>query len=161
MVEADDARVGDGNSKDVTGQVSQYGIFALAPGCDPDDPRFGPGGRGNDQVGAPLRKPRLELALNELGDGGLGSKEGGAGWMPARGSAGRDAATGDEAMDVGVVMEPLAPGMQNGKDTDGTADEARIAGNIDDDLGSGLHQQGIAIRLVGAQNLTQLFGYGG
>jgi hypothetical protein len=80
--------------------------------------------------------------------------------MPARGSPGRDTATGDEAVDVGVIMELLGPGVQNRKDTDGTPHEAVIAGNVDDGLGGGLHQQRIAVTLVGAQDLTQLLGYG-
>jgi hypothetical protein len=41
---------------------------------------------------------------------------------------------------VGVIVQLLRPGMQNGKDADGAADEAGIAGDIDDGLGCGLHQ---------------------
>ena len=60
--------------------------------------------------------------------------------MPARGRAAGDAATGDEAMHVGVIMELLRPGMQHGEDADRAPDEAGIAGNIDDCLGCRLHQ---------------------
>src|SRR5215468_4904002 len=84
VVEADDARISDGNAKDVTGQVSEHCVFALTPGGDPDDPRRCPGGGGDDEVGALLRKVSLELSAHELGNGRLGSKEGGTGRMPAR-----------------------------------------------------------------------------
>jgi hypothetical protein len=32
LVEADDARIGDGNAKDVASQVSEDGLLAFAPG---------------------------------------------------------------------------------------------------------------------------------
>jgi len=37
-------------------------------------------------------------------------------------------------------MELLRPGMQHGQHAYGSADEAGIAGNIDDGFGRGLHQ---------------------
>src|SRR5499427_3042017 len=49
----------------------------------------------DDAIGPLLRKPRPDLAAHELGDGCLGGKVGGAGGMPARGSSGGDAATGN------------------------------------------------------------------
>ena len=60
--------------------------------------------------------------------------------MPARGSSGGDAATGNEAMHVGVVMELLGPCVEDGQHAWGAADEAGVAGNIDDGMRCGLHQ---------------------
>src|SRR6516225_4947256 len=94
LVERDDARIGDGDAKDVTREISEDRLLSLAPGGNPDDPRSGPGGRGDHEIGTLLRKPRPELAADELGDGCLRGKVGGAGGMPARGSSGGDAATG-------------------------------------------------------------------
>jgi len=113
LVEADDARIGDGNAKDVTREISKDRLLALAPWGDPDDPGYSPGTSWNDEVGVLLRKPRLELAAHELGDGRLGGKEGGARGMPARDSCGGDTATGNEAMHVGVIVELLGPSIEN------------------------------------------------
>jgi hypothetical protein len=46
--------------------------------------------------------------------------------------------------------------MKNRKHADGAADKAGVAGELDDSLGGSLHQQGIAVALVGAQERTQL-----
>ena len=86
-----------------------------------------------------LRKPRFELAAHELGDGHLRGKEGRARGMPMGAVVG-DTATGDEAVHVGMIMELLRPGVQNGKDADSAADEAGIAGDLDDGLRCRLHQ---------------------
>ena len=80
--------------------------------------------------------------------------------MPARGSSNRDAASGNEAMHVGMVMELLGPSMENSQHAWGAADEAGVAGNIDDGMGCGLHQQGISVLLVGAQDPAELLGHG-
>src|SRR5262249_18618771 len=138
------------------GGLSEHRLLSRAPGGNPEDPTSGPDGRGDDEVGALLGKPCPELAAYELGDGCLGGKVGGAGGMPARDSSGRDAATGNEAMHVGVVMELLGPGMENSQYSWGAADEAGVAGNIDDGMRCGLHQEGIAVLLVGAQNVAEL-----
>jgi hypothetical protein len=112
FVEGDDARVGNGDAEDVASQVSQHGVFTLTPAGDPDNPGLRPGAGGDDEVGPLPGKVGLELAAHELGDGRLGGKEGGTRRMPARVSAGRDAAACDEAMHVGVVEPSLKiPGI--------------------------------------------------
>ena len=37
---------------------------------------------------------------------------------------------------------------------------ASVAGKLDDGVGGGLHQQGVAVTLVGAQRVAQLLGHG-
>lgn len=68
----------------------------------------------------------------------------------------RDAAAGDQAVDVGVVVQLLRPGVEHGEHTHLGADIARVAGQLDDRLGRGLHQQRVAVALVGAQHGAQL-----
>jgi hypothetical protein len=75
LVEADDARVGNGNAKDITREIPEHGLFALAPRGDPDDPERGPGAVRDDEVGALLGKVSLELAAHELGDRDLRVKD--------------------------------------------------------------------------------------
>jgi hypothetical protein len=72
-----------------------------------------------------------------------------------------DTAAGDQAVDVRVEDELLCPGVQDGEHADGAADVARVAGEFDDRLGRGLHQQGVTVPLIGVQHLAQLLGYGG
>lgn len=71
----------------------------------------------------------------------------------------RDAAAGDQAVDMRMKVELLRPGVQDGENADGTADITRIARKLDDRLGGGLHQNGIAVTLVGAHHLAQFVGH--
>lgn len=70
-----------------------------------------------------------------------------------------DAAAGDEAVDVGVKVELLRPGVQHGEHPNGTADITRVAGKFDDRFSSRLHQDGIAVALVGAHHRAQFVGH--
>ena len=56
--------------------------------------------------------------------------------------------------------ELLGPGVQHGEHADRAADLARIAGQLDDRLGGGLHQRAIAVALMAAQGGAQLLGHG-
>ena len=71
-----------------------------------------------------------------------------------------DATSGDQAVDVGVKEKLLRPRMQDGKHTDRAADMAWVASEFDDGLGGGLHQDGVAVTLVGAQDLPEFLGHG-
>src|SRR5262249_35051597 len=106
FVEGGKAGIGDSDAKDVAREVAEEGVFSLAPTGDLDNPRRGPDGRWDDQIGTLLCKPGLELAAHELGDGRLRGEVGGACGMPTSVVA-RDAATGNEAMHVGVIVELL------------------------------------------------------
>ena len=50
VVEVDDAGVGDGDAEDVTGEVVEHGLLALAPWRDVDDPGFAPCALGKNDV---------------------------------------------------------------------------------------------------------------
>ena len=55
-----------------------------------------------------------------------------------------------------MVDELLGPGAENREDADGAANEAAVVGKLDDGFGQSLHQQGVAVTLVGAQQRSQL-----
>jgi hypothetical protein len=52
---------------------------------------------------------------------------------------------------MGMVKKLLRPGVQDGQHPDGAANEAWIAGDVDNRLGRGLHQQGITVTVVGSR----------
>ena len=71
-----------------------------------------------------------------------------------------DAAAGDQTMDMRVIKQLLRPCVQNGEHADRRSDVASIAGELDDGVCRGLHEQGVAVALVGAQCVAELMGHG-
>jgi hypothetical protein len=82
VVKADDACVGDGDAKHVAGEIVEHGLLTLTPSGAMDDPRFGPNGLRQNQVGSACREPRPELAAHELGQRFDRHQEVVACWMP-------------------------------------------------------------------------------
>jgi hypothetical protein len=102
---------------------------------------------------AALSLPRTSLAK------AFGNQEGSARRAPVAAVIG-NAAPGDQAMDMRAVEQLLGPGAQDGEDADRGSDVAWIAGEFDDGLGGGLHQQGVTVTLVGAQRVPEFFRHG-
>ena len=120
-----------------------------------NDPGHAPNVRGQLQI-RPLPGERLaELAAHQLGERLDWNQETLAGRMPEAAVV-RDAAAGDQAVDVGVVVQLLRPGVEHGEYAHLGADITRVAGQLDDRLGRHLHQQRVAVTLVGAQHGAQL-----
>jgi hypothetical protein len=67
-----------------------------------------------------------------------------------------DPAAADQAMNMRGQVQLLGPGMQHGVHRDGAADITRIAGELYDRGGTGLHQHAIAVALIGTQHLAQV-----
>ena len=74
VIEADDTRIGDGDTEDIAREVFQYGLLALSPHRAMDDPRSGPCGLGQRKSGsgrrvssAALNLPRKSLAKDLYG----------------------------------------------------------------------------------------------
>ena len=59
-----------------------------------------------------------------------------------------------------MVDELLGPGVQDGEHSDRRSDMASVACEFDDGLRGGLHQQGVAVALVGAQRVAEFLGPG-
>src|SRR5262249_3390001 len=79
--------------------------------------------------------------------------------MPDGAIVGQSAA-GDQAVNVGMEDQSLRPGVQHSQYPDRAADPARIAAEIDDRRGGGLHQGAIAIDLMTAPGGPQFLGNG-
>lgn len=67
---------------------------------------------------------------------------------------------GDQTMDMGVIIEPLRPTMENGEDANRAAEPTGITAEIDDRLGGRLHQSAIALALSASDEGVKLFGHG-
>ena len=72
----------------------------------------------------------------------------------------QEAAAGDQTVDVRVQDEPQRPRLHHGQHADRTADQARLAGQVDDRPGGGFHQRAVAVELMPAQGAAQFFGHG-
>jgi hypothetical protein len=159
VIKADDTRIGDGDAEDIAREVFKYGLLAFSPHRAMDDPRSGPRGLGQSQVGTALLERRPELAAEEFGQGLFRDEEGVARRIPVVAVIG-DATSGDQAVDVGMKEKLLRPRMQDGKHTNRAADVAWVTSEFDDGLRSGLHQHGVAVTLVGTQDLPEFLGHG-
>jgi hypothetical protein len=159
VVEPGDTRIGDGDTEDIAREVFKYGLLALSPDRAMDDPWLGPCGLWQNQVGTAFLERGPELAAEEFGQGLLRDEEGVARRIPVVTVIG-DATSGDQAVDVGVKEKLLRPRMQDGKHADRAADMTWVASEFDDGLGGGLHQDGVTVTLVGAQDLPEFLGHG-
>ncbi len=111
VTEADDTRIGDGDTEDIAREVFKYGLLALSPHRAMDDPRSGPCGLGQSQVGTALLERRPELAADQFGQGLFRDEKGVARRIPVVAVIG-DATSGDQAVDVRVKAPSLRiPGI--------------------------------------------------
>ena len=89
------------------------------------------------------------------GEGFDGNKEVGSGGEP-RGAVFGEATAGDDVMDVGVVLELPAPGMQNtGETREVCPDEALVFGEPFEGRCGGLEQGLVSGALMGAEKRAQ------
>jgi len=54
---------------------------------------------------------------------------------------GAEAASGDYAVDMRMMLQPLIPGMKHAEETDLGAEKARVAGDLQQGFGAGVKQQ--------------------
>lgn len=146
LVETDQAAIGDGDAEGIAGKVVEHRLLSLAPGLDMDHPALVKDMRGELQLGADFLQAVVKQPCHAFGKGGFGKQEGRISLMPGGAIVGQ-AAAGDQAVDVRMIIEPLRPTMENGEDTNRAADPARVTAEIDDRLGSCVHQSSIAITL--------------
>jgi len=127
VLEADDTSVRDGDSEDIGGEGGEGGV-AVGLRLTMDIPGDGPDLRGDA-----LQEPGLAPLFFEerTGDGGERldrDKAVGSGGAPGRAVLG-EATTRDNVVDVGMVLQLPAPGMQDpGEPRKGCPDEALICG---------------------------------
>ncbi len=67
VIEAGDARVGDGDAEDVTGEIIEHCLLAATPGGDVGDPALAPDHVGRDEIGTGTLQKHPELAAHLAG----------------------------------------------------------------------------------------------
>ena len=130
-VEGAQATIGDGHAVGVASQIIQDGVGSHDGALGEDDPA--PGARLAEQSpkrtgvlerlavsvelefagGVESEQPGAELALEHAGDGVHGEEPAGL-FGTGPGVLGGEAAASDQAMEVGMVHEVLAPGVEDG-----------------------------------------------
>ena len=74
------------------------------------------------------------------------------------GPVGGKAAAGHDAMQVGMKMQILTPGMQHGEEADGGAQMSGIGGDGERSLGGGLKQDGVDLSRALKRQAADLLG---
>ena len=159
-VHGQDAAVGDGDTEGVAGQVVEDGPFAVSPHDAVDHPLLPPCRLWPDDVWTGGFESGHGLAPDEAGQCLGRDQEPLFGWMPD-GTAVGDAASGDQTVDMGMEDELLGPGVQDHEDADRATDMSWIAGEFGEGLGGGLHEDGVTVVLIGPEDFSQGFRYGG
>ena len=125
LVESDQATIGDGDAEGIAGEIIEHGLLALTPGLDMDHPALVKDMRWQLEAGADFLQAVAKQSCHAFGKGSFGEQKGRAGLMPGGAILGQ-AAGGDQAMDMGVIIEPLRPTMENGEDTNRAAEPAGL-----------------------------------
>ena len=115
VVERYETTVGDGNPEDIGGEVGEGGA-AIGTGLRVDVPREVPDLWVDVIEQAGLSHVFFEDGSVDGREGFDGDKEGGSGGKPGGAVLG-EATTWDDVVDVGVVLELSAPGMQDPGET--------------------------------------------
>ncbi len=89
-----------------------------------------------------------QFAAKEFPEDGNREEEARAGVKPA-GAVWRETAHGDDAMDVGMVLEPLSPRVEHHQPTDGGAQSLWIRGHLQQRRRDRSKQQVVDDTLVG------------
>ena len=155
-----DATVGGGGLKDVTAEIAQGGLSG-ADGLNVHDPALFPdAGRQLGQCLRTLLSQGLAEESSEMvGQGNLGQEEGLAFGIPLT-LIGAQAAARDEIMDVGMIDESAAPGVEEAKHPQGGTQAFRVAGQVLQSAGTGGKEKGVANFGMGTEPGTQWIGQG-
>lgn len=111
IIDTGDPAVGDGGAMDISGDVFDHVRRTFAPGCRVDDPGFAP------DLGRDLDVPELggergaQLAADQLGESLDRDQEAVPNIRMPVAAVTRDAAAGDQAMDVRMEPKLLGPGF--------------------------------------------------
>lgn len=130
-----------------------HGRFAI------DDPRGGPDGLGNVQIGALLRHEGSEEPSAELGARLHRHEVGLAGRLPLSPVTG-DPTGRDQAVAVRMVDQRPGPGVQDAEDTKPPPHIMRVRGQLDERLRRGPEPDVVEVLLVAADERSQLLGHG-
>ena len=67
---------------------------------------------------------------------------------------------GNQAVQMGMVLQVLAPGVKHGEDADASAEESRIGGQFEQGLGDSTKQQGVHQSLISQCQRSERLGQG-
>ena len=170
VVEPDQAAVGDGDAVSVAGEIAEHLLGPGERGLAVDDPidlgqcvevggegsGVGQGGESAGEAeftgregGAHLLQEQIAEAAREHAHG---QEEAGRAGDPAR-LVGRDAAAGDDAVQMRMVVQRLPPGVQHRDRADLGAEVARVGGDAAQRLRRRAEQDGVDDRLVVERDL--------
>ena len=165
LLQGDQSAVGDGDAVSVTAEIAQRVLRSAEGRLGIDDPVVAEQGSEPCGEGSWFRKWRevaIELKL-VLVKGGLESgdelatkdpaehldwqKEAVTRWDPPH-VIGSEAARGSHAVDMGMMLQPLVPGVEHAEEADFRAEVAGIASDLQQACGTGLEEQVVDDALV-------------
>jgi len=159
IVDGFDAAVGNGNAEDIAAEIFEN-LFAGTGVFGVNDPIFLPHRAGNFFKEAGSAQSRTELgAKNERECSDRNQKRWIAGLNPAC-AVQREAARGDEHMNVRMVEHGSRPGMQHREHTQPRSNITGILGQFLKGIGSGLYEKTIEFFGVSPRERTQFCGQG-
>jgi hypothetical protein len=165
LLKGDQSAVGDGDAVGLAAEIAQR-VFRAAEGwLGIDDPVVAE--QGSEPCGeGPWFRQCCEVTVERelvLVEGGLQSGDELAAKDPAEhlhrqeetvarrdptGVVGSEAASGGHAVDMGMKLEPLVPGMEHAEEADLSAQVAGIASDLQQGSGAGLNEQAVDHALV-------------
>ena len=159
LVDGLDPRVADGNTKEVAAQVVED-FLSGSSWSAVKNPLLLPDLRRRE-----LEEPLVAQGLAELGaeDEGKGrERDEESGVCRIRPCAvRRDSAGGDEEVDVWMIEQGAGPGMKDAEDPGHGTEVARIARELEDGGGGGLHEDGVKLLLMGPGQRAEIGGQSG
>jgi hypothetical protein len=155
VLDFQDSRIGDGNSEHVGGKVFEA-CFAGADGLGVDVPVNLPDLRRDLIEETGLLHFITELGLKDDGESSDGEIEVNSGGVPEA-IGGREGATGDDVMDMGVILQSTPPGVKDPEESwKISTDVILIQGEFFDSLGGGLEQGRVSDPLVLSDEAAQI-----
>ncbi len=121
------AVVADSDAEDIRSEILES-LFAGTDGLGMDHPWFAPDAGRDLSKEFGLFESVTELGAEDQGERFDGHEKVLAGSVPAASS--REAAAGDEVMDVGMIAELAGPGVEYADHAEAGADEARVLGQL-------------------------------
>jgi hypothetical protein len=141
----------------VPAQVMPHLLRAVHSGVTVDDPPCGPRRLGQGEVGPFLTHQSEQSSAKQLGKGVDGHPGGWAGGPPLR-PVGRDPTGWDQAIDVRMVGQRAAPGVQGTEDPDEPPDGLQVGGAREARVGGGAEHEVVQVLLLAADALRSAGG---
>lgn len=159
IVDGKDTVIGEGDAVDVGGEVGE-GVLAGADGFAVDDP----GGTAGPDPGIDEMKEvegmefGHETELDASSEGLVGEKPVLVAVGDPAVAARRECASGDDEVEVDMVGQITAPGVEDADHTRETAEILWVAGEMDEGVSGGAEEGGVDLLLTGLSEGTAFLG---